>query len=99
MKCQSNRSASEAGAAWKSGEGELASSWASRTECVSCAACGGGKGKLTNALDGGGFRVELRIRHDGGGSVLDDEELSLFVNRRVCKVFEEEESWIGGDGC
>ena len=32
VKCQSKRSASEAGAAWKSGEGELASSWASRTE-------------------------------------------------------------------
>jgi len=30
VKCQSKRSASEAGAAWKSGEGELASSWASR---------------------------------------------------------------------
>lgn len=30
MKCQSKRSASFAGAAWKSGEGELASSAASR---------------------------------------------------------------------
>lgn len=60
MKCQSKRSASFAGAAWKSGEGELANSAASRTVVVSLLSMSSMEGEmeLTDALYGRGFRID-----------------------------------------